>query len=99
MQNEHSNAGHGHDNLVEVAVHTTSGSLPQEGYDQHNANQPIRQALQKAEHEYHITDTTGWVALVNEQRIDPDQTYAAVGLNGKIDIDWGPEEGGGGCMS
>lgn len=85
--------------FVQVAVHTTSGSDPDEGYEKHNGNQPVKQALRKAEKRFKITDTTGWVALVNEQKIDPEQSYDALGLAGEIDIDWGPEEGGGGCTS
>lgn len=93
--NEHDAKEH----FVEVAIHTTSGTNPDDGYIRFNQNQPVRHALKEAEKRYNITDTSNWVALRNEAELNPDGSYVDQELSGQLDIDWGPREGGGGCTN
>ena len=81
---------------VEVAVITTSGSWPAEGFLKVPAHQKVRQQLNEAVRELKISDTTGWVAKVNGREIDIERNYIENGLSGQVSIDYGPREGGGG---
>lgn len=87
--------GHG-ENFVLVAVVTTSGSYPAEGYDKTPANQKVKVFLAKAAHELKIADISGWVARVGNNEINPELSHEDNGLSGEIDIDFGPRESGGG---
>ncbi len=84
------------DQFAQVAVVTTSGSYPATGFEKTPVHQKISVILKKAAHELHISDTADWIATVNEQEIDPEKTYLEVNLNGQVEIDYGPREGGGG---
>lgn len=90
-QNSHANA-----NFVEVAVGTTSGFSPTDGYEQVPVHQKVKVQLDKAAKVLNLTNTDGWVATVNKQPINPDLSYQENNLTGTIEIDWGPHEGGGG---
>jgi hypothetical protein len=85
---------------VEVSVSTTAGFFPTEGFNHVPASQAVQVDLEKAKHALHIKDTTNWIATVagpsGKRVIDPSKTYAENGLSGKVEIDWGPSEGGGG---
>jgi|SRR6266404_9098984 len=85
---------------VEVSISTTAGFFPTEGFTRVPVNQAVHVELDKAKHALHIKDTTNWVASVaapsGKRVIDPSKTYAENGLSGKVEIDWGPSEGGGG---
>lgn len=85
---------------VEVSVSTTAGFFPTEGFNHVPANQAVQVELEKAKHALHIKDTTNWIASVagpsGKRVIDPTKTYAENALSGKVEIDWGPSEGGGG---
>jgi hypothetical protein len=81
---------------TEVAVITTSGTWPEEGFDSVPIHQPIRIELQRAVKELRIADTTGWVAKVGSHELNVDQNYVENNLSGKVEIDYGPREGGGG---
>lgn len=81
---------------VEVAVVTTSGRYPTQGTNRVAAHQPLSVELAKAVKELKIVDTTGWVARVNGQAIDPNKSYFENHLTGTVIIDYGPPEGGGG---
>lgn len=100
MNTEEKQPGNGHeaaaDNFVEVAVVTTSGSYPETGFERTPIRQKISVILKKAANKLKITDTTNWVATVNDQEINVDATYVDLGLRGKVEIDFGPREGGGG---
>lgn len=87
-----------HENAVfiEVAVSTTSGFYPSEGYERVPAHQKISVQLDKAAKALNLAATDGWVASVNKNPIRPDLSYEKNGLSGTIEIDWGPHEGGGG---
>lgn len=83
-------------NHLEVAVVTTSGTWPNQGFDTVPINQPVKIELQRAVRELKIKDTSNWVARVGTREINPEQSYADQGLSGKVEIDYGPREGGGG---
>lgn len=82
--------------FVGVAVVTTSGSYPTTGFERTPVRQKVSVILKKAAHELHITDTTDWVATVDEKEIDPSKTFHELNLHGQVEIDYGPREGGGG---
>ncbi|MRR05458.1 MAG: hypothetical protein EG828_00710 [Deltaproteobacteria bacterium] len=84
------------ENFVQVAVVTTSGSYPAEGYDKTPANQKVKIFLAEAARELKIADISGWVARVGNKEINPELSYEDNGLSGEIDIDFGPRESGGG---
>jgi hypothetical protein len=83
-------------NFVEVAVVTTSGSYPHSGFERTPIHQKISVILKKAARELHISDTSDWVATIDDQEIDPAKTYLELNLHGQVEIDYGPREGGGG---
>lgn len=85
------------DRFIQVAVLTTSGSFPDDGFKRVPINQPVAVLLKKAAKELGLTDTDGWVARVDDREIDPTQSYHEIGLVGEITVDWGPAEGGGGA--
>jgi hypothetical protein len=86
--------------FVEVSISTTAGFFPAEGFNRVPAHQKVEVDLEKAKHELKIKDTAGWIATVTgpsgKRVIVPAKTYSENELSGKIEIDWGPSEGGGG---
>jgi len=89
----------GKEQLVEVAVVTTSGTYPTSGYNNIPAHQKVRIDLEKADNELKITSIDGWVAQVGGRQIDIDKSYLDNGLSGQFFIDWGPRQGGGGAIN
>lgn len=85
------------DQFIEVAVSTTSGQFPDEGFKCIPLNQPVKVMLEKAARALGLTETENWVARVDDLEINPGQSYQDNGLSGQITIDWGPSEGGGGA--
>lgn len=83
--------------FLSVAVLTTSGRYPDEGFIQVPQHQPVKAILQKASKNLDLTDTEGWIARVNDLEIDTRSSYEANRLRGEIVLDWGPSEGGGGA--
>jgi len=83
-------------NHIDVAVITTSGSWPADGYESIPNHQKVSVFLKKATDKLGIVSTAGWVAKVDGKVIQVDNTYLENNLSGKIDIDYGPPEGGGG---
>lgn len=86
--------------FVEVSISTTAGFYPAEGFDQVPAHQKVEVQLKKAQKVLKINDTSGWVASVitssGKEQLDPEKSYLENGLSGRVEIDWGPSEGGGG---
>ena len=83
-------------NHVEVAVVTTAGTWPAEGFDSVALEQPIKVELERAARELKITNTATWIATVGSKTLNVDASYAANDLSGKVDIQWGaPQRGGG----
>ena len=85
------------DRFIDVAVSTTSGPFPDEGFKRVPINQPVKAVLAKAAKALGLTDTDGWVARVDDREIDPNGSYQDNGLSNEVTIDWGPAEGGGGA--
>ena len=85
--------------FIEIAVVTTSGTYPSEGYNRTPTHQKVRVELEKAAKELKITSTDGWFAEVGGKEIDVEKSYLDNGLSGKIFINWGPRHGGGGTKS
>lgn len=84
------------ENHLEVAVVTTSGSYPDEGFEKTPGHQKVKVILKKAADKLGIVSTTNWVAKVDGREINPELSYEENNLSGKITIDYGPREGGGG---
>lgn len=84
------------ENFVQVAVVTTSGSYPEKGFERTPEHQKIKVILEKTIRELKIADSTGWVSIVGETEVNVDASYIDQGLQGEIEIDYGPREGGGG---
>lgn len=82
---------------VHVKVVTTSGTYPKKGYDEVKAKTRVSKFLHEAAKALNLTDVTNWVATVGGNSIDPEKTFAENGLTGKVEIQWGPPIGGGGC--
>lgn len=86
--------------VVEVSISTTAGFYPAKGYDQVPVDEKVEFQLEKAGRDLDIKPTGDWIAKVNGpegmRAIDPMKTYAENELYGRVDIDWGPKEGGGG---
>ncbi len=83
-------------NFVQVAVVTTGGSFPDDGFTKAPSHQKVRIFLSEAARELKIADYSGWIARVNSREIDPEKSYEGNGLSGEVEIDFGPREGGGG---
>lgn len=100
MKDEIERPENGHEatagNFVEVAVVTTSGSYPKNGFERTPIRQKISVILKKAANKLGITDTSDWVATVGEGEVNADSSYLDNGLSGEVEIDYGPREGGGG---
>lgn len=94
-QSGHSEAGR-HHATVDVSVYTTSGSFPPKGQEKVKSTEIVADFLQKAAKALHLTDTAGWVALVDGREINTSRSFADDGLTGSVKIHWGPREGGGG---
>ena len=93
----------GGERKIMVAISTTAGFFPAEGFDEIPENQKVEVQLGKAAKKLNITNTTGWVATVKtsagKKTIVVANSYAESGLIGEVTIDWGPSEGGGGASS
>jgi hypothetical protein len=95
----HEEAKH-REHTVEVSISTTAGFFPTEGFNHVPASQTVQIELDKAKRALHIKDTANWIASVagpsGKRVIDPSKSYVDNGLSDKVEIDWGPSEGGGG---
>jgi hypothetical protein len=83
--------------FAEISVQITAAGS---GFNRVSADQKVEVELGKAKHELKIKDTAGWVATVigpaGKRELDVSKSYAENNLSGKVEIDWGPKEGGGG---
>lgn len=100
QEQQDSSTGKRPDEFVDVSIATTAGFFPTEGFNRVSTNQKVEVELEKAKNELKIKDTMGWVATVTssagKRTIDPAKSYIENSLSGKVEIDWGPSEGGGG---
>jgi len=83
-------------NHLLVAVLTTAGSFPADGFDEVPDQQPIKIELSRAARELKITNTDGWIATAGGRELNLEQSYVANQLSGKVEINYGPRETGGG---
>lgn len=81
---------------VEVRVITTSGVYPEAGFDRVAEKERVGTVLKKADEKLHITNTSGWIAVVGGRKIAIDRSFLENGLTGRVEIDWGPDHGAGG---
>lgn len=86
-------------NHLLVAVLTTAGSYPGEGFDEVPENQTIKVELEHAAKALKLTNTTNWVAKVGGTELDIEKSYATNHLSGKVEINYGPRETGGGASA
>ncbi len=84
------------DKFLEVRVVTTAGVFPASGFERVPEKELVESILKKADELLHITDTTGWIAVVAGRKIDVKRSFASNGLSGRVEIDWGPDHGAGG---
>jgi hypothetical protein len=82
--------------FVEVRVVTTAGVYPEVGFDRAPEHEHVRIVLKKADEKLHITDTAGWIAVVQGRKIDISKSFRDNALSGRVEIDWGPDHGAGG---
>lgn len=85
---------------VAVAVITPSGTFPNDddyyrAYEQEVVDEILKAAAQRLG----ITNTTDWVAFVENRPIDPTKTFAGNDLYGIVEIEWHKHEGGGGARA
>jgi hypothetical protein len=85
-------------NHLFVAVITTAGVFPSQGFDEVPQHQPVKVELAHAAGELKITNTDGWVATVAGKTLNVEQNYIENHLTGTVEIHWGPPEGGGGGL-
>jgi hypothetical protein len=83
---------------IDVAVTTTSGFFPQEGFERLPIDQPVKHQLARAAQFLHLTNTTNWIAKIGDTKIDVEKSYAGNGLSGQVNISYGPAHGGGGAL-
>jgi hypothetical protein len=81
---------------IGVAVITTSGIWPGDGYDTVPVHQKVRIQLERAARELRLTDTSNWLATAAGRELNVDASYLDNGLSGQVGIDFGPRAGGGG---
>lgn len=82
--------------FVDVRVVTTAAFFPAEGYERVPDKQKLTPILHRAAAALGLTDTSGYIVIVNGNVVDPNLTYEALGLTGQVDLRWGPEAGAGG---
>lgn len=82
--------------FVQVAVITTSGSVPKVGFEKVPNHQKIKVFLEQAAKELKLVSTEKWIAKVDNKELRIEDTYLENGLSGEVSIDYGPREGGGG---
>ncbi len=85
---------------VQVSVSTTAGLYPEEGYQEIPPHQKVSVVLKAAALALHLTSTDGWLVTVSDdgglRQVDPARSYLENHLQGRVELDWGPPEGGGG---
>jgi hypothetical protein len=83
---------------VAVAVITPSGTFPNDDdYYRAYEQERVEEILQLAAQRLGITNTTDWVAFVDNRPIEPGKTFAENSLNCIVEIEWHKHEGGGGA--
>lgn len=88
---------HGHDDHhILVAVQTTSGRWPEQGFEGVAGKEPVEAVLNRARHQLDLVGVIDWIAIVGDKTLDVHQSFATNGLTGQVLIQYGPPAGGGG---
>jgi ligand-binding SRPBCC domain-containing protein len=83
---------------IAVAVITPSGIFPNDDdYRRAYEREVVDEILKAAAKKLGLTDTTDWVAFVQNRPIEPPKTFADNALRGVVEIEWHKHEGGGGA--
>jgi hypothetical protein len=83
---------------VAVAVITPSGTFPNDDdYRRAFEGEIIADILRQAAQHLRLTNTSDWVAYVENRPLDPAKSFAANRLCGIVEIEWHKHEGGGGA--
>jgi hypothetical protein len=83
---------------INVRIMTTAGNYPEHGHEKVPVGEPVAAILQRAATALGIVDTSNWVAKIEGTIISASATYEALGLKGEVKIDYGMNEGAGGCI-
>jgi hypothetical protein len=85
------------DHPLGAAVITPVGTYPgDELFQRVLPGDRISAVLSRAATELKITNTDGWVVVVDDRDIDPNQTFHEAGLRCVVEIEYHKPEGGGG---
>ncbi|OFA05643.1 hypothetical protein [Duganella sp. HH101] len=88
------------DKPIAVAVITPSGVFPNDDdYRRAFESALVSEILRAAAITLQLTNTSDWVAFVDNKEIDPGQTFKHQGLHGIVEIEWHKREGGGGART
>jgi hypothetical protein len=89
--------GHHPEQHVAVAVITTAGVYPDAAdYRKAEKNEKIAIVLQEAARHFGITNTTDWVAHVDDRELNINLTFEEENLCGVVEIEYHKRQGGGG---
>jgi hypothetical protein len=81
-----------------VAVITPSGTFPSDDdYRRTSGSQVVAELLALAAEKLKLTNTSDWVAFVNDKELDVNSTFKHNGLHDIVEIEWHKREGGGGA--
>jgi hypothetical protein len=81
-----------------VAVITPSGTFPSDDdYRRTTGSQVVAELLALAAEKLKLTNTSDWVAFVNDKELDVNSTFKQNGLHDIVEIEWHKREGGGGA--
>lgn len=95
---EQSQGNKKHEKPIAVAVITPSGTFPNDDdYRRATGNDVIADILHLAAEKLKLTNTTDWVAFVDDKELDVKHTFNERGLQGIVEIEWHKREGGGGA--
>jgi hypothetical protein len=101
MSEQEEKGGDGHHDVegpVAVAVITPSGTFPNDDdYRRSFEGEIVANILKAAADHLHLTNTSDWVAYVENRPIDPTKSFAANDLRKIVEIEWHKHEGGGGA--
>lgn len=80
-----------------VAVITPSGTFPSDDdYRRTTGSQVVAELLALAAEKLKLTNTSDWVAFVNDKELDVNSTFKHNGMHDIVEIEWHKREGGGG---
>lgn len=86
------------DEYVAVAVYTPQGSFPgDEDYRKVPVDQPIEEIIKQANAHLKLTNTSDWVATIDDKEVALNSTYKHLRGCCFVEIEWHKREGGGGA--